>query len=291
MQKDWHITEGLITTHFVGLLVVMGNDPRWVYDTFAFIPATWSSHPWSVLTFQFITPSPIWFLFSMIILWLMGKTLENDWGSPRFLVFWLVSTIGAVAATTVLGGTLSGDIFRSASLLFTYATLYPDTELRLFFVLPVKVKWLAVFGAGGLVAMSLTGGFLYGLINIAGASAGYLFFLATRKLPTRRKIAFELKKRKASVEVKTESVKAEQRNQVWSPKIRDAVARSSQGGAVAAEDEALLAELDGGGDSSITICAASEFGYIEDDTCRTCPGFAECGARAIRMAAEGGEED
>jgi len=287
MRREWHITEVLITAHFIGLLVVMGNDPRWIYDTFAFVPSTWSSHPWSVLTFQFITPSPIWFLFSMIILWLMGKTLENDWGSPRFLVFWLVSTIGAVAATAVLGGTLAGDVFRSASLLFTYATLYPDTELRLFFVLPVKVKWLAVFGAGGLVAMSLTGGFVNGLINIAGASAGYLFFLATRKLPTRRKIAFEIKKRKASVEVKVESVKAEQRNQGWDRKVREAITRAASAGEVPPEDEALLAELDAARDPSITVCAPAEFGFIEDDTCRTCPGFAECGARAIRMAAEG----
>ena len=80
---------------------------------------------------------------------------------------------------------------------------------------------------------------------------------------------------------------AEHRNQAWDPKIREAVARAAAAGAVASEDEALLAELDGSRDPSITVCAPTEFGLIDDDICRTCPGFAECGARAIRMAAGG----
>jgi hypothetical protein len=116
--------------------------------------------------------------------------------------------------------------------------------------------------------------------------SGYLFFLATRRLPTRRKVAFELKKRRASMTVKAETMVAEQRNQVWDPKVRDAVARAEERGAVAPEDEALLAELDAAKDATITVCAPSEFGYVEDDVCRSCPGFAECSARAIRMAAD-----
>ena len=147
----------------------------------------------------------------------------------------------------------------------------------------VAVAWLAF--------SSLQMGILPGVANVAGMCSGYLFFLATRRMPTRRKLVFEYKKRKASVEVKAESVMAEQRNQAWNPRVRDAVARAAAGARFTAEDEALLAELDAARDPSITVCAPAEFGFIEDDTCRTCPGFAECGARAIRMAAEGGKED
>jgi hypothetical protein len=151
----------------------------------------------------------------------------------------------------------------------------------------VKVKYLAVVAAAWLAFVSLQLGLLAGVANVAGMSAGYLFFLATRKLPSRRKIGFELKKRKAVVEAKAETVVVEHRNQAWDPKIREAVARAAAAGAVASEDEALLAELDGSRDPSITVCAPTEFGLIDDDICRTCPGFAECGARAIRMAAGG----
>jgi hypothetical protein len=36
----------------------------------------------------------------------------------------------------------------------------------------------------------------------------------------------------------------------------------------------------------ITVCAPTEFGFIDDDVCRTCTGYPECAARRIRMAAE-----
>ena len=131
--------------------------------------------------------------------------------------------------------------------------------------------WKAHAAGGGPPAQGL----LAGVANVAGMCSGYLFFLATRKLPSRRKIAFELNKRKAAVEVKAETMQAESRNHAWDPKVREAVARAAEAGAVAAEDEALLAELDAARDESITVCGPAEFGYVEDDTCRTCPGFAE----------------
>jgi hypothetical protein len=121
-------------------------------------------------------------------------------------------------------------------------------------------------------------------------SAGYLFFLATRRLPTRRKIAFEIKKHRAVAAVSTENSRAEERNRSWDPRVRAAEKRAREHDAVAEEDQALLAELDAARDPSITVCAPSEFGYIEDDVCRSCPGYAECAARRIRMAADQDDE-
>jgi len=222
-------------------------------------------------------------------LWIMAKPLEESWGSPRFLVFWLVATFGASLTAAGLKLPLYGDAGVGTSILLTFATLFPNVEFRLFFIIPVKVKYLAVVAVAWIAFSSIQMGILPGVANVAGMCSGYLFFLATRKLPTRRKLVFEYKKRKASGEVKAETIEAESRNQIWDPKVREAVVRAADGGSIASEDEALLAELDAAQDPSITVCAPSEFGYIEDDTCRTCPGFAECSARAIRMAAEGEE--
>ena len=247
-----------------------------------------TARPWTLVTYQFVHgASMFWFFISMLVLWIMAKPLEESWGSPRFLVFWLVATFGASLTAAGLKLPLFGDAGVGTSILLTFATLFPEVEFRLFFIIPVKVKYLAVVAVAWLAFSSLQMGLLPGVANVAGMCSGYLFFLATRKMPTRRKLVFEYKKRKASVEVKAEEVQAEQRNQGWNPRVRAAVTRSAQGGSVTAEDEALLAELDAGRDPSITVCAPSEFGYIEDDTCRTCPGFAECGARAIRLAAKG----
>jgi hypothetical protein len=120
-------------------------------------------------------------------------------------------------------------------------------------------------------------------------SSGYLFFLAIRRLPSRRKIAFELKKRRAAAVIESEDAQVEERNRNWDPGVRAAEERARAGGAVADEDQALLAELDCAGDPAITVCAPTEFGFIDDDVCRGCTGFAECAARRIRMAAAEGE--
>jgi hypothetical protein len=231
-----------------------------------------------------------WFFISMLVLWIMARPLEESWGSPRFLVFWLVSTFGASLTAAALGYPLFGDLGFGTCLLFTFATLYPEVEFRLFFIIPVKVKYLAVIAAAFLVFSSFSFGVLGGIANIAGVSAGYLFFLATRRMPTRRKIAFELKKRRAAAAVKSEDAQTEERNRSWDADVRAATERARDAGAVAEQDRPLLEVLDNSKDPSVTVCAPTEFGFIDDDVCRTCSGFAECAARHIRLAADEGSD-
>ena len=107
-----------------------------------------------------------------------------------------------------------------------------------------------------------------------------------------RKLAFELKKKKASVQISAEGATAGRRNAEWDPRVRAAEARVREAGELGDEDQALLAELDAGRDSAVTVCAAEDFGYLEDAVCRACGGYAECAARRIRLAAgdDGGGE-
>jgi membrane associated rhomboid family serine protease len=283
-REDWHLTEGLIFAHFA--VFILSATMQRGLQALALIPGMVTSRPWTLVTYQFVHGTGLfWFFISMLVLWIMARPLEQSWGSPRFLVFWLVATFGASLTAVALGRTLGGDIGFSTCLLFTFATLYPEVEFRLFFIIPVKVKYLAIIAAAILVYSSLSFGLLAGVANIAGMSAGYLFFLATRRLPSRRKLSFELNKRKAAMAVRAESAEAEERNRNWDPRVRAAAERASESGAVAAEDEALLAELDAAKDSSITVCAPSEFGFIDDEVCRRCSGYAECAARRIRMSA------
>jgi len=286
MQREhWHLTEGLIFAHFA-VFILSATNPESL-SALALFPGQIATRPWTLVTFQFIHgQNMFWFFISMLVLWIMARPLEESWGSPRFLVFWLISTLGASGTAAVIGMPLAGDVFLSASLLFTFATVYPEVEFRLFFIIPVKVKYLAIVAGAFLVFSGLSFGLGVGAAYVVGMSAGYLFFLATRRLPSRRKIAFDFKKRRAAVAVRAESVEAEGRNQAWDPKIRAAEARAKELGSVAEEDEALLAELEAAKDPSITVCAPSEFGFVEDDVCRGCSGFAECAARRIRMAAE-----
>jgi membrane associated rhomboid family serine protease len=286
MQREhWHLTEGLIFAHFA-VFILSATMPGG-QQALALIPGFVGARPWTLVTYQFVHGNSLfWFFISMLVLWIMARPIEESWGSPRFLMFWLVSTFGASLTAAALGRPLFGDIGFGTCLLFTFATLYPEVEFRLFFIIPVKVKYLAVIAAAFLVYSSLSYGIVGGLANIAGVSSGYLFFLAIRRLPSRRKIAFELKKKRADAVISSENAQTESRNRAWDAAVRAAGERARTAGVVAEEDQELLAELDAAKDPSITVCAPSEFGFVDDDVCKGCTGFAECSARHIRMAAE-----
>jgi membrane associated rhomboid family serine protease len=286
MQREhWHLTEGLIFAHFA-VFILSATMPGG-QQALALIPGFIGARPWTLVTYQFVHGSSMfWFFISMLVLWIMARPIEENWGSPRFMVFWLISTFGTSLTSAALGQPLFGDVGFGTCLLFTFATLYPDVEFRLFFIIPVKVKYLAVIAGAILVYSSLSYGFVGGLANIVGVSSGYLFFLAIRRIPSRRKIAFELKKRRAAAVIQSEDSKAEERNRGWDANVRAAEKRARSGGVVAAQDVEFLAELDGAKDPGITVCAPTEFGFIDDNVCRTCTGYAECAARRIRMAAD-----
>jgi membrane associated rhomboid family serine protease len=284
-REHWFLTEGLIFTH-IAVFILTYTSREAIMDL-AMIPAYVPSQPWRLITFQFIEGGTFGLLISMYVMWIMARPLEEEWGSFRFLLFWLISVFGASGTAFFLGQPLAGNIFYATSLLFTYATVYPDNEFLLFFVLPVKVKWLAiVFGSGLLLSSFLDRGLLAGLANAVGMSAGYAFFLLIRKLPSRRKLAFELMKRKNEAMASAQGAATEERNQAWDAAVRAAESRARDLGVVADEDGALLAELDAAVDPTIMVCAPEDFRHVDDAVCRSCTGYAECAARSIRMSAE-----
>lgn len=284
-REIWRLTEGLVFMHFA--FYFMTSTGQVNLEVLALLPGMVAAQPWTLFTFQFIHGGMISFFFSALILWIMARPLEELWGSPRFLVFYLVSIVGAVGTALLLGAPLVGDIFLATSLLFTFATLYPDTEFLIFFILPVKVKYLAIVGGAFLAFQSFNYGLLAGAANFVGMSAGYIFFLATRRMPTRRKIAFEMTKRRANREIAAESNIAEERNRQWDPRVKQAEKETDAAGEIPAGLLPLLEELDAATDPNITVCAPEDFGHIDDETCRTCTGYPECAARAIRGTGSG----
>jgi membrane associated rhomboid family serine protease len=283
-REQWHLTEGLVFLHFATFILTYGSPEK--KAILALFPQLVVARPWTVVTFQFIHGGMFWFFISMLVLWIMARPIEASWGSPRFLAFWLVSVLGAAGTALLLGQPLASDVFLSTSLLFTFATLFPETQFYVFFILPVKVKWLAILGGGFLLFSSLQFGLLAGVANAIGMSAGYVFFLVTRKLPSRRRLALELKKKRADMVAASNNAAVERRNADWDPQVRQAEERARAGGRVDERDLPLLDELDGAVDTDITVCAPEDFGYVADSVCRSCSGYAECAARRIRMAAE-----
>ncbi len=279
-REQWHLTEGILFLHFAVSLLAASN--RAALEALALVPGLVRARPWTLVTFQFIHTGTLELFFSLLILWFFARPLEESWGSPRFLLFWLVSVLGAGFTAVLFGQVLAGDVFLQTSLLFTYATLYPEMEILLFFILPVRVKWLGIIGGTILVSSSFARfGLLGGAANAAGMSLGYLFFLATRRLPSRRKAAFELKKARSTAASAVREAVLERRNREWGARLLALEEAARSGEDVSAELERFAAELEGAIDRSVTICAPEDFHPVNDPVCRGCAGWPECALRRL----------
>ena len=99
---------------------------------------------WRVITWIFMYDSSnIFFLaLSLYFYYFIGTGLEHRWGSFKFNLYYLFGIL-----FTVAGGFISGfttNVWLNYSLFFAFAALYPDMQVRLFFFIPIKIKWLAL---------------------------------------------------------------------------------------------------------------------------------------------------
>ncbi len=100
---------------------------------------------WRLVTFIFLPPnsSMIWILFSLYFYWMIGSALENQWGSSRFTLFYLLGMVGTILAVLLTGG-YADNTYLNLSLFLAFAAMNPNFQLLIFFIIPVKIKYLAI---------------------------------------------------------------------------------------------------------------------------------------------------
>jgi hypothetical protein len=133
---------------------------------------------WRILTFVIMPPlmNPIFFFFAMYFLYLMGTALENHWGTFRFNLFLWVGWAVSVAAAMALPTHFASNGYLMESIFLAFAYLYPEFVIYLFFVFPVKIKWLALVTWVLFVYQFCTGTWLDKLLIVAAVTNFLLFF-------------------------------------------------------------------------------------------------------------------
>jgi hypothetical protein len=98
---------------------------------------------WRVITFVFLPSSTslLSFLLTTYCYFLVGTTLEQHWGSFRLTVYYLCGVVGAIIAGMI--GGYGTTIFLNLSLFMVFATLFPEVRMLLFFIIPIKAKYIA----------------------------------------------------------------------------------------------------------------------------------------------------
>jgi membrane associated rhomboid family serine protease len=133
--------------------------------------------PWRLVTYLFLPPNMSLLLvgFALYIFWMMGSALEQTWGAFKFNVFYFVGVLGTTAAA-FLTGQSEGNFWLNTTVFFAFATLFPDYTFYLFFILPVRVKWLALVSAGLLGLSALRGDNGTRLAIVVAFANYFLFF-------------------------------------------------------------------------------------------------------------------
>lgn len=106
-----------------------------------------SGQIWRLVTFIFVPPStsPVFVIFSLYFYYSIGMELERRWGKVKFNLYYVIGMAAAVLAALLTG--YAGNTFLNLSLFFAYAALYPDAEVLLFMILPIKMKYIALLDA------------------------------------------------------------------------------------------------------------------------------------------------
>lgn len=159
--------------------------------------------PYQLLTYMFMHANFEHIFFNMFALWMFGNTLENIWGSKRFLLFYIVCGLGAALCQEVVqfidfeirtdwrGLAVLNDGMREVlntwntvgasgavyGLLLAFGMLFPNSRIYLYFLFPIKAKWFVIgyaviellsgfFSSGNVAHFAHLGGMLFGLILI-----------------------------------------------------------------------------------------------------------------------------
>jgi membrane associated rhomboid family serine protease len=248
---------------------------------------------WQPATYMFLHGNFMHLFLNMYALLIFGVPVEQAWGSRRFLIFYLFTGAGAgitiLILNTFLGGInyitptigASGAVF---GLLLAFGMLFPDAEILLFFILPIKAKYL-VFLYGGIELYSLIASSGQSPISHAGHLGGIFFG-----------IIYFLVIRKRGITFKSKIIKARLNREIGRKETR--MANDSKTGELQLEN--ILRKIKTSGPDSLTddeyqyirymeimkqdsdeLCVEDDFNP-DDDYCKKCHDLEACLIRRIK---------
>lgn len=228
--KQLLIANGAI---FLLTRLIPGVDLVQLEDLFGFVPAYvfGQGRIWQFATYMFLHGDFIHILFNMLLIWMFGSTLEHRWGSRAFLTYYVVCGVGGAVLTWVLGPQSTSHVIGASAaalgVLLAYTLMYPDQKVLLWFIVPVKMKYLLwalvsidLIGAIGLLPGNIAhsahlGGVLFGWIylkqdwRLGAIGRRYRATRARQQLKQRAKNAERVQTRQEEIDRILEKISAE----------------------------------------------------------------------------------
>jgi membrane associated rhomboid family serine protease len=143
------------------------------------LPGRW----WTVVTYMFVHGGVLHLAGNMYALFVFGPRLEHTWGQKRFLWFYLLCGLGGVVFHVLFlrHGGLVGASAAVFGVMTAYAMQWPNDEIYLFALVPVRVRTLVVtllvfnLVMGLLVTAGSGGANIAYFAHVGGIVAAYVF--------------------------------------------------------------------------------------------------------------------
>lgn len=157
---------------------------------------------WRLVSWIFLptTKSMFWIFFYLMVTWWLGDMLEQSWGTFRLNAYYFLGMVLCTASAMIFGVS-GGVVFLTLSMFLAVATLAPNMQILVFFVIPLKMKWAALISLA-LPALAFVAGSLPEKMIIAMCLGNYLVFFAPgfvrgwldRAATSERRARFEARK-------------------------------------------------------------------------------------------------
>lgn len=183
----------VIALYAVGLLIYTFVPTAYIYLGLD-INRVLKGEMWRLITFliPYVSFGDIFFVFlKAYLFFVIGNALENAWGSFRLNLYFLSAVIFNIIAAFIVYGIFRINILLTSpldiiysSLFFAFAALYPNTQFMIYFIIPVKVKYLAwISGAFYIynIYILIRSRFYFGIIPIIVSLANFLIFYFASK--------------------------------------------------------------------------------------------------------------
>ena len=138
-----HISIIFVTLQILGALLSF-SDPIWI-ERMALIPnLVFTGEYWRLVTFLAVplSQSPIWMIFSLLFLYSILNSIEAEWG--EFKTSFYVFT--SILLTIIYSLAFNYPVFHitdfTSTLFLAAAALFPELEIRIYMIFPIKIKYL-----------------------------------------------------------------------------------------------------------------------------------------------------
>lgn len=177
----------------VFVLDIVANTPLPLSSLLTFdVPHILHGQVWRIVTFIPVIPgrSPIWTVVRILMYWSIGTSLEQVWGTFKFNAYYFLGALftmiaGVIAYVAFPQVPISLDgYYVHIAVFLAFGTVFPEAQFNLYFLIPVKAKWLAMLSAGYLVYLVIfpPGDSIAVSTAIVVAMANYLLFFGPQLL-------------------------------------------------------------------------------------------------------------